>query len=402
MTHASLFSGIGGFDLAAEWAGLKNVFNCEIDPFCQKILKKNFPKVKQFNDIAKTDFKKFRGKIDFVSGGFPCQPFSLAGKRKGTADDRHLWPEMFRVICEIQPKFVVAENVSGIVNWNNGMVLEKVFSDLESQNYEVSAFIIPACAVNAPHRRDRIWIIAHANGHNDFGRPPENARESNKERVSKRDKIRQPMETNGISARNAANPNGERQKRRAQNPEKRGYEECKKQFARFCEYNNWKDLPQPGISRGDDGLSPKLDEIKANKKFYKKEIADGLSFRGEVLREMWEQDTITKTSSRLRKSRCRDNLSKMSYQRAYERRYLGTRIKKEKELYNLWKEICSKPLEKTQDLQFKLSFRIREIECFEALEKRSDRTQALGNAIVPQIAYLIFKKLIDSQRLIIS
>lgn len=161
VTHASLFSGIGGFDLAAEWAGWTNMFNCEIDPFCRRVLAYHFPNAVQYEDIKTTDFTVWRGRIDVLTGGFPCQPFSVAGKRKGTDDDRYLWPEMFRAIREISPRWVVGENVRGFVNWSDGMVLDTVFSDLEALGYEVQPFILPACAVDAPHRRDRVWIVAH-------------------------------------------------------------------------------------------------------------------------------------------------------------------------------------------------------------------------------------------------
>lgn len=161
MTHASLFSGIGGFDLAAEWAGWTNAFNCEIDPFCRKILKYHFPDAEQYGDIRTADFTIWRDRIDVLTGGFPCQPFSLAGKRKGTEDDRYLWPEMLRVIRTVRPRWVVGENVYGIVNWSEGMVLDTVCSDLEEAGYEVQPYIIPACGVGAPHRRDRCWFVVY-------------------------------------------------------------------------------------------------------------------------------------------------------------------------------------------------------------------------------------------------
>ena len=161
MTHASLFSGIGGFDLAAEWAGWTNSFNCEIDPFCRRILKYHFPNAEQYADIRTTDFTIWRGRIDVLTGGFPCQPFSLAGKRKGTEDERYLWPEMLRVIRTVRPRWVVGENVFGIVNWSEGMVFDEVCSDLEAAGYAVQPYIIPACGVGAPHRRDRRWFVAY-------------------------------------------------------------------------------------------------------------------------------------------------------------------------------------------------------------------------------------------------
>ena len=177
MNHVDLFSGIGGFALAAEWAGFETIVFCEKDDYCQKILKKHWPEVPIIPEIR--DFKWPMANSEstrwatrpskgqpgrccsptLLTGGFPCQPFSIAGKRRGKDDDRFLWPEMFRVICEIRPTWVLAENVTGIIR----MELENCLSDLEREEYETETFIIPACAVDAPHRRDRIWIVAHNN-----------------------------------------------------------------------------------------------------------------------------------------------------------------------------------------------------------------------------------------------
>ena len=195
--HASLFSGIGGFDLAAEWLGFRNAFHCEINPFCEKILKYHFPHAEHYTDITKTDFTPWRGKIDILSGGFPCQPFSLAGQRKGAEDDRYLWPQMLRAIREIRPAWVVGENVAGILTMvqpgkevevgrptslfgedytveemHRQYVVETVCTDLEREGYSVRPFLIPACAVGAPHRRDRVWFVARrvaANADRDGG-----------------------------------------------------------------------------------------------------------------------------------------------------------------------------------------------------------------------------------------
>lgn len=162
MRHLDLFSGIGGFALAAKtvWGdNYENVAFCDIDPFCQAVLTKNFPNARILGDIKALKGDAF-GPIDLITGGFPCQPFSAAGKRRGTGDDRDLWPEMFRIIREAKPRWIIGENVAGFVN----MELERTVSDLEAEGYEVQAFIVPACAVGAPHRRDRVWIIAHAGG----------------------------------------------------------------------------------------------------------------------------------------------------------------------------------------------------------------------------------------------
>jgi DNA (cytosine-5)-methyltransferase 1 len=134
----------------------------EINPFCQKILKQHFPNAKGHDDIKTFSGESLRGSIDIITGGFPCQPYSTAGKRLGKEDDRHLWPEMLRVIREVQPRYVVGENVRGLTNWSGGLVFDEVQADLEAEGYEVLPFLLPACAVNAPHRRDRIWFIAHA------------------------------------------------------------------------------------------------------------------------------------------------------------------------------------------------------------------------------------------------
>lgn len=160
MKHGSLFSGIGGFDLASEWMGWENVFHCEWNEFGKKVLKHYWPDSESFHDITKTDFTKYENKIDILTGGFPCQPYSMAGKRLGKDDDRHLFPEMLRAIREIKPRWIVGENVFGIVNWNGGLVFEEVQADLESEGYEVQAFVLPAVSVGAPHRRDRVWFVA--------------------------------------------------------------------------------------------------------------------------------------------------------------------------------------------------------------------------------------------------
>lgn len=185
-THASLFSGFGAADLAATWMGWNNAFWCEIDEFPRRVLSYWFPKSVGYANIKETDFSIWKGKIDVLTGGFPCQPFSCAGKRKGAEDDRYLWPEMLRAIREIQPTWVVGENVAGIISMvqpgseitvesqaslfekadketllEQEYVVETVCRDLEREGYSVQPVIIPACSVGAPHRRDRVWFIAH-------------------------------------------------------------------------------------------------------------------------------------------------------------------------------------------------------------------------------------------------
>ena len=184
LTHASLFSGIGGAELAASWLGWTNVFHCEIQEFQRKVLEYWFPNSISYEDITKTDFKEWRGQIDVLTGGFPCQPFSVAGKRKGAEDNRYLWAEMLRAIRQIQPTWVVGENVNGILSMvqpgketkmgrtddlfdenfiyrkEQKFTIEVICEDLERAGYSVQPIVIPACAVGAPHRRDRVWIVA--------------------------------------------------------------------------------------------------------------------------------------------------------------------------------------------------------------------------------------------------
>jgi DNA-cytosine methyltransferase len=161
-----LFSGLGGFSLGLERTGhFETVAFCDNNQYSKLILDKHWKGVKIYDDVREISKEKFREDgiefPDIITGGFPCQPFSVAGKQKGTSDDRHLWPEMFRIIKAFKPRYVIGENVRGIVNIQEGVVFETVCTDLESEGYEVQPFIIPAAGVGAPHRRERVWIIAN-------------------------------------------------------------------------------------------------------------------------------------------------------------------------------------------------------------------------------------------------
>jgi DNA (cytosine-5)-methyltransferase 1 len=215
MTHGSLFSGIGGFDLAAEWMGWENVFHCEWNEFGKKVLHHYWPKAISYHDITKTDFTIHRGSIDILTGGFPCQPYSSAGKRKGKEDERHLWPQMLRAIREIKPRWVVGENVLGLVNWSGGLVFHEVQADLEAAGYEVWPYVLPAVSVNAPHRRDRVWFVAHSNlrrGCREMGG-------GQTEMGGQRSESTNAIETNGKAA-NASNPHSNGFNQRNGNDEK--------------------------------------------------------------------------------------------------------------------------------------------------------------------------------------
>lgn len=185
MNHASLFSGIGGAEVAASMMGWQNLFHCEIQEFPRKVLDYWFPNSESYEDITKTDFHQWQGKVDVLTGGFPCQPFSVAGRRKGEDDNRYLWPQMLRAIREIKPTWIVGENVAGIRTMvepgqetkvgrtdhifeenyiyreESRFTLEKICQELEAAGYSVQPLNIPACSVGAPHKRERIWIVAH-------------------------------------------------------------------------------------------------------------------------------------------------------------------------------------------------------------------------------------------------
>lgn len=277
LTHASLFSGIGGAEIAAERAGWQNLFHCEINPFCRRVLEYHYPNSKSYDNITETDFTPWRGKVTVLTGGFPCQPFSLAGRRKGADDDRYLWPQMLRAIREIQPAWVVGENVNGIRSMvqsreetemaSGGMLFrenhlirarerftfEEICGSLEREGYSVQAFVIPACAVGAPHRRDRVWFVAHSDC---------NGGQAEAQRLGERpqadDKPQSVLGcgttsyTSSLGRLAVGNENGDT---------------CESQGERRpCPTGSpqdwWREFPtQPPVCGGDDGLSGRLDAI---------------------------------------------------------------------------------------------------------------------------------------------
>lgn len=260
-THGSLFSGIGGFDLAAEWIGWENVFHCEWNEFGQKILKYYWPNAISYGDITKTDFSIWRGRIDILTGGFPCQPYSLAGKRKGKEDERHLWPEMLRAIREIQPGYIVGENVYGLINWNGGLVFNEVQADLEAEGYEVQPIILPACAKNAPHRRDRVWFVAY----NDSFRQQRHKELTEGFKHTGRRKALSEFDTYA-SLRNASDTDSIGLQRSKQANEKKGEKPNDEQFNGCSRKraDTWEQWPtQSPVCRRDDGVSYRMDRLKA-------------------------------------------------------------------------------------------------------------------------------------------
>ena len=290
MRHASLFSGIGGFDLAAQWMGWENVFHCEYDPFCQKVLNHHFPNSKLYKDVRTFDATDYAGRIDILTGGFPCQPFSAAGKRLGTEDERHLWPAMLRIIREVKPSYVVGENVRGLLNWSGGLVFEEVCADLEAEGYEVTPYLLPACGKNAPHRRDRIWFVAYSNECDDRRTSRQNESEGSKERIQERNEVRK-FSKSGEVFGDASDTESFRRKDALEDRELEG--------GRFRERDKpptWDSFPsQPPICGGDDGLPKELDSITFPKWRNESVKAYGNAIVPSVAHEIFKaiQKTIT-------------------------------------------------------------------------------------------------------------
>ena len=268
LVHGSLFSGFDAPSVAASWMGWENAFHCEINPFCNEILKYWFPDSEHYEDITKTDFSQWKGRIDVLTGGFPCQPFSLAGQRKGADDNRYLWPHMLRAIREIRPAWVIGENVAGILTMvqpgketevgsqtslfgednrkrillRQEYVVETICKDLEREGYSVQPLLIPACAVGAPHRRDRVWIVAHRTD-------------------SRAEDVRREREDKVLSDGIAPDTYCEFPSQRMLQGEKGRYKQ-KIRTESLHSRSNWQNFPtQSPVCRGNDGLPFDVDNL---------------------------------------------------------------------------------------------------------------------------------------------
>lgn len=270
MKQLDLFSGIGGFALAARWMGWETIQFVEKDEFCQKVLQKNFKGVPIHGDIKTFDGKPFRGTVDILTGGFPCQPYSRAGNREGTEDERHLWPEMRRVITEVRPGVIVGENVRGLIDWSGGLVFEEIQTSLEAIGYEVTSFILPACGKDAPHQRDRIWIIAHSGGgriqEDQTGVIHHNHRNSEGEIRRKQEQSCKPFAIGSFRVTTNAHisrlPVRVSKRQHCIPCQATTLQGCKP--ARIHTEDYWREFPtQSPVCRGDDGIPDRVDRIKA-------------------------------------------------------------------------------------------------------------------------------------------
>lgn len=410
--HASLFSGIGGFELAAQWMGWENVLSCEYDPFCQRVLKHHFPTSTLYGDIRELDGTQYRGTIDVLTGGFPCQPFSAAGRRKGTDDNRFLWPEMLRVIREIQLTWIVAENVRGITSIDNGMVFERVCSELEENEYQVQPFCIPACAVGAPHRRERMWFLAHATS---------DRRERRGASIETEEGLQPRSEHNGELQRrseglhdDASHPNNTRLEG---GEDTRGDSEDRtepydKHTGRRTGWNEPWLQAATSLCRVDDGLPRELymfggmgypdnHERNGKSKGEKKKP----TLEESVWREMqsvWSDWKAAPPSYRDGGEEFCHSLCPLPCQRTQEDWFRDVGVTEEgKTVLRLWNRICAESFQEAQHLFPELLERIGEIERKKKVgcsgltlpRWRKESLKAYGNAIVPAVAYQIFQSI---------
>jgi DNA (cytosine-5)-methyltransferase 1 len=261
MNHASLFTGIGGFDLAAEWMGWKNIFQVEINPFCQKVLQHHFPKAKLYEDITDADFRCYRQRIDILSAGMPCQPFSNAGKRRATEDPRFLWQEVHRAIREIAPTYILFENVAGLLTAESGLVFQRILSDMEGEGYQTERLLLPATAKGAPHKRYRLFIIAYANDcrtSNDHRKSAGKAKEVRQ--YSQRDVFRPPCSSKSSTYSDSGCCGYE--KKEIQTGRKTTYNGCERDPGSPRRADWFENFPtEPPICSRNDGFSKRLDRI---------------------------------------------------------------------------------------------------------------------------------------------
>ena len=316
--------------------GWENIFHCEWNPFGQKVLKHHFPKAISYNDITQTDFTIHRGRIDIITGGFPCQPYSSAGKRLGKEDERHLWPHMLRCIREVSPRWVVGENVLGLVNWSGGLVFHEVQADLEAEGYEVQPFILPAAAVNAPHKRMRVFFVAYSNERNDGRASGKDERESGAERIQERDAVRQSIESGQVQ-RNAPDTCSSVRRNSKKGGNRRNEQGEKREKSAGFEFTGFSNQPN----------APDSDSERSQRRRKCGELGEEGQGRNELLGE------------------------------------LGN-------LKNRWEKFPTKPPICGGDDGLP-----RELDGITFPKWRNESIKAYGNAIVPQVAHQIFKAIAE-------
>jgi DNA (cytosine-5)-methyltransferase 1 len=365
-----LFSGIGGFSLGLESTGhFETIAFCEKDQFCQKVLQKNFKNILIEGDVRNVKGDKY--KADVVTGGFPCQPFSVAGKRKGTDDDRYLWDETIRVVRECKPKWFIGENVEGLINIQEGMVLRQVQTDLEKEGFEVQCLIIPASGIGAWHQRKRIWIIGC------------NVSNSNKSRsfkeysstINRQNKRNGFINESGIrSNENVSNSNtrfGIRENQEIQtrgNTSTNGSKDVSNTFGKLSN----------GCSSSTRNSSTEFKGVECNKSWNWNEV-------WSKTERCSKQDREDVPNSRSRNAQSRCVGQKLSFEEIKKGKTTRTAWSNSSQKNRTWwqtqSELCGVPNGVSYELD----------------KDRANRVKSLGNSICPQIARELGKAIIEAE-----
>jgi DNA (cytosine-5)-methyltransferase 1 len=384
LTVGSLFAGIGGFDLAAERVGWEIKWQVEIDDYCTKVLEKHWPHVRRYRDIRES--REYES-VAVLCGGFPCQPVSVAGKRRGHKDARWLWPEFSRLIGELRPRYVVVENVPGLFTAGFGTVI----GDLAALGYDAEWECLPASAFGAPHRRERVWIVAYSNSQ----RRERHHRISSSQRSQVRDKTcGDARAIRPMAATQVADANGSRLQERfvfTGVPPGSGCDGDRQNAA----MGGWWAV-EPDVGRVAHGVPAELDFIRrviGEEGDYSQAEPAARELVWEMLREMWRHRETAKTSPDVYRERLRNLVPGLPQERARQGWLLGRRLEEDQELCGLLEAVSAAPFNEAQDLLPGVLERIGAKKRPQALGSRVDRLRGLGNAIVPAVAEWIFRQI---------
>lgn len=405
MNYLDLFSGIGGFALGSYWAGMKfeNHYFSEIDPYCVQLYQKRFPDAIPMGDITKIDTNKLPKGKWIITGGFPCQDISTAGKGAGIEGKRSgLWFEMWRLIRELGPEFVIAENV-GALTFRG---LDRVLSSLAEIGYAAEWQDIRASDMGAPHRRERIWIVAYDDSKLSLQssnkiQPGRNTVKSGSKNVSDSGS-KEPRRVSGIRRKKISQIGGSCEATTNANRQglaliQRSTKQTESSRRGAANYSGWWDA-EPAVGRVANGISSTLDGIIKEYGYengnYQEAITKIDYVREQILRIMRSKRQSAKTPYGGKSGFSYTLMSKMPYEITQAEWYLGQRIEESKELCDLWERVCSESQQETQDLFKEMLIGIREIECSKKMaQNRANRLRGLGNSIVPQIAALLFEQI---------
>jgi len=445
MKFGSLFAGIGGIDLGLERAGMECAWQVEIDDYCQRVLAKHWPEVERFGDVRKCGSHNLAA-VDLIAGGFPCQPHSVAGKRRGAEDDRNLWPGFRRIIAELRPRYVLAENVPGIIT----TYIDTVLSDLESEGYACATFNLPAVAFDAPHRRERIFVVAYNDGiprrlaTKRRSNLPDAQRRSPEELMADTDRSEQrrkrkpgreterrtppsgssqgvadpeiesirPRLREAESGRERGRRSGDESLKDVTDTQKEGLQDGRQTGTSQSEEeadgkmaqsrlerrgSSWWST-EPDVGRVAHGVPASLDGIgviNAHKRCYAEARTAGLPEARRV-RTVWLNGESSTPSSRSNKCViCESSLSGMPYAGSLEGWLLGTRAEEDENLRNLWEAVFQLQPCAGQDLWEELFERVGAAKRIQAMASRTNRLRGLGNAVVPQVAQYIGERIIE-------